>query len=151
MAASGEENVSSEESDDNIQEKACMMCVNPPGNPKIVPFSARTWNTFLKYVPKWKSLDGDQAEVANKFIDKHAEFNIDNVVDANAIIPIPLHGGYHQMCYTRFTDSQRVIKSMQKLATKGRFIKVMSTIRHGNDIGLMQYSETFYEFYLICD
>ena len=135
MAASGEENVSSEESDDNIQEKVCMMCVNPPANPKIVPFSARTWNTFLKYVPKWKSLDGDQAEVANKFIDKHAEFNIDNVVDANAI-PIPLHGGYHQMCYTRFTDSQRVgrvIKSMQKLATKGRFIKVMSTIRHDNE------------------
>ncbi|CAB4008053.1 Hypothetical predicted protein [Paramuricea clavata] len=93
MVASGEENVSSEESDDNIQEKVCMMCVNPPANPKIVPFSARTWNTFLKYVPKWKSLDGDQAEVANKFIDKHAEFNIDNVVDANAI-PIPLHASY---------------------------------------------------------
>ena len=74
-------------------------------------------------------------EVANKFIDKHAEFNIDNVVDANAI-PIPLYGGYHQMCYTRFTDSQRVgrvIKSMQKLATKGRFIKVMSTIKHDNE------------------
>ena len=42
-------------------------------------------------------------------------------------IPIPQHGGYHQMCYTRFTDSQRVgrvIKSMQKLAAK---------------VGLLQY------------
>lgn len=123
MAACGEEDVSSDESDDNTQEKVCIMCINPPKSPKIVPFSARTWNTFLKYVPKWKSLDGDQAEIASKFIDKHAEFNIDNIVDANAI-PIPLHGGYHQMCYTRFTDSQRVgrvIKNMQKLASKGRF------------------------------
>ena len=67
-----------------------------------------------------------EIEVANKFIDKHAEFNIDNVVDVNAV-PIPQHGGYHQMCYTRFTGLQRVrrvIKSMQKLAAKGRFIKV---------------------------
>ena len=36
MPASGEENVSSEDSDDNIQEKVCMMCVNPLANPKIV-------------------------------------------------------------------------------------------------------------------
>lgn len=122
MAASDdEEDASTADSDDNTDQNACIMCIDPPKWPKIVPFSARTWNTFIKYVQKWKSLEGDQGQIAGQFIAEHQQFNFDNVVDGNAI-PLPRHAGYHQVCYTRFTDSQhvqRVTKSMQKLASKG--------------------------------
>ena len=100
------------------------MCIYPAKNPKILPFSKKSWNSFLKYVPQWKSLDGVQAEIAKRFIDKHPECAEFNSHDSSNTLPIPWNGGFHQTCYSRFTDSQRVqrvIKNVQKKSETGRF------------------------------
>ena len=101
-----EEDASTADTDDDTGQNSCIMCINPP---KIVPFSAKTWNTFIKYVQKWKSLEGDQGEIAGQFIAEHQQFHFGNVVEGNAI-PRPQHAGYHQVCYTRFTEGSRFIQ-----------------------------------------
>lgn len=89
------------------------MCIGPPRNPQIVPFSKTTWDTFKKYVSLWESLEGEQAEIANQFVREHTDY---------AKVRMPTNGGYHRACYNRFTDSQRVRRVLERMKkTSGKY------------------------------
>lgn len=71
------------------------MCMFPSKTCKVKSFSEKTWTRFLECVSKWKFLDGPQAKIAKNF-------DVTGVSSG-----IPRRGGFHQICYARFTDSQR--------------------------------------------
>jgi hypothetical protein len=103
----------------------------------VIPFNDKTWPRFLEYVTKWKDLEGDQSEIARNYIaDKTAEFGCYDVELTMCEIPIPVCAGFHQICYSRFTDKQRVDRvniSMQKkvqlaASSSGKFIIIILLI-----------------------
>ena len=106
----------------------CYMCIFPgrTSSPSVLPFNDKTWPRFLEYVVKWRNLEGEQAEIARDDISKNAvsvtdtdshtdsdchshsdtaESDIVSLLDGD--IPIPVCAGFHQTCYSRFTDKQR--------------------------------------------
>ncbi|KAJ8049553.1 hypothetical protein HOLleu_02339 [Holothuria leucospilota] len=98
-----------ETSGDKEAQKLCFMCISPSSKAKIVPFSSKTWSKFLQFVEKWKSLLGEQAQIAKEFIAKQAS---DSDITT---LTLPQHGGFYQACYSRFTDSQRVDRVTKRL------------------------------------
>ena len=111
------------------------MCIFPVKKSPVIPFNDKTWPRFLEYVNKWKDLEGDQSEIARNYIaDNTAEFGCYHVDLTVCGIPIPVCAGFHQICYSRFTDKQRVERvnnSMQKkvqlavAASIGKFIIIL--------------------------
>ena len=93
-------------------------------------------------VQKWKSLEGEQAKNANKFISKQAsDSDITTTMPNVTALPFPHHGGFHQSCYAGFTDSQRLDR-----VTKS--IKMIS--EESACTGLKKFEKT-HESVIVCD
>lgn len=98
MAASSEEEMFV-----NKDKKECVMCIFPTKTLNVRSFSVKTWTRFLEYVKKWKGLHGPQAEIAKNF-----DLSCDST-------EIPPRVGFHQTCYARFTDYQKIERIQKKL------------------------------------
>lgn len=119
-SSDGASSSSSSLSDDNTQDTTCYMCIKP-GKGITIPFSEKTWGTFLRFVPKWQSLEGEQAEIAKDFITRVAHGT------DYATTTIPPNGGFHRTCYSRFTDSQRLKRAITKTEKEtGKFFFFIS-------------------------
>ena len=66
-------------------------------------------NQFFEYVDKWKKLEGSQILIARNYL----ETSSDPI--------IPSDGEYHKICYTRFTDSQKIVRVLNSMKKKGKF------------------------------
>ena len=103
-------------------EKRRYMCIYPAKRSSLIPFTDRTWPRYLQFVLSWQNLEGDQAEIARNFVKNHAdEFDEfgehGNSTVTILAIAIPQDAAFHQVCYSRFTDKQRVSRvqsSMKK-------------------------------------
>lgn len=106
-------------SDEEFFQKRWFMCTFPAKKPKLVKCNSKTWARFVDFVLQWQHLEGDQAEIAKDFVNKHAaEFNRHGVNIASAMA-IPCDAGFHRICYSRFTDKQHILRVTQRM-TKSR-------------------------------
>ncbi|PIK38209.1 hypothetical protein BSL78_24948 [Apostichopus japonicus] len=87
----------------------CYMCISSQTNEQVRKFNISTWSRFLDFVLKWQSLSGEQHQIATNFVTK----SCDDIPLPN--LPLPHDGGYHNVCYSRFTDKQRVERCINRL------------------------------------
>ena len=114
----------------------CHMCIFPgrKSSPSVLPFNDKTWPRFLQYVAKWRDLEGEQADIARDYISKNAVTDstpatgsdshrhsdtTESLLDCDK--PIPICAGFHQTCYSRFTDKQRADRVIARMKKREQF------------------------------
>ena len=83
---------------------------------------------------KWRNLEGEQAEIATDYLsqtqshavtdtetDSHTHSDTAESSRLDCDMPIPVCAGFHQTCYSRFTDKQRADRVIARMKKRQQF------------------------------
>lgn len=108
------------------------MCILPGKNATIKPCNEKTWSRFLSFVPQWQKYDQHQSQIANDFVRANAQAAEFGRCD-EAVCAVPNDAGFHQKCYSLFTDKQGIARAEARLERKRKLLA--STSAHASSTG----------------
>ena len=103
------------DSDDLHSEILCYMCIKPPKTCPVQRFTDKTWPRFLDFVSRWKLLEGEPGEIQIEIARKYSAKNDSAEFGSNVSPDKPANGGHHQVCYSRFTDKQKIQRTIDNM------------------------------------